>query len=251
MGLFAIFCNLMPVVYFGQNQFEGSLGITIRIIIVVGAIWLVWLDRSWFKQELQTNHSGTSILRRTIWACGILLASNLILGVWYALSSIAVFFYVRYLAGAAIASVLLISLLLWKSLHRARLVGVSLIFMEAALMATALTLIAQGKAQTYLAQLALVEEYVPAKENVAAYQSGTLGYFRERVINLDGKVNAEALSRQNDIGDYLKERNVNWICDAGEIIPLILRADSLKSRTWQFVGRRSDFVLFCRSELSR
>ncbi len=43
----------------------------------------------------------------------------------------------------------------------------------------------------YLDQLALVQRYVPKDAEVGAAQSGTLGFFRDRVVNLDGKVNNE------------------------------------------------------------
>ena len=67
----------------------------------------------------------------------------------------------------------------------------------------------------YHEQLRLVEEHVPPAEAVCAFQSGTIGYFRDRVVNLDGKVNGEALRRRGDLQAYVAERGVNWFCDWG------------------------------------
>ena len=55
----------------------------------------------------------------------------------------------------------------------------------------------------YAVQLPLVREGVPDGEVVAAGQSGTLGYFRDNVLNLDGKVNPEALQYRGRMREYL------------------------------------------------
>ncbi len=70
-----------------------------------------------------------------------------------------------------------------------------------------------GKSIFYTEQLALINRYVPRGEKVAAFQSGTLGYFRENVVNLDGKVNAKALMYKNDIHSYLIDSDIYWFCD--------------------------------------
>ncbi|MBI5473602.1 MAG: hypothetical protein HY961_14780, partial [Ignavibacteriae bacterium] len=245
-GLIAIFCNLMPIIYLGQNHLEGLLVHIARTLLVVGGLCLLWVDRSWFTQKFQTERSVVPVFRRTVWACGILLGSNLLLLMYYTLASSAVYFYVRYMAGAAVASLLVISFLIWKSLLRTRFPGIAFLLIEGTLIVAALALIAQGRAMTYIPQLTLIKEHVPASERVAAFQTGTVSYFRDGVINLDGKVNQQALSRRADIVDYLKEHNINWICDAKEIVPLILHADSLRNRTWEFVGERANFVLYRR-----
>jgi len=56
---------------------------------------------------------------------------------------------------------------------------------------------------------------VPESAWVGALQSGTLGYFHDRTINLDGKVNPDALvARQtNKIGDYIQQKNIEYIVD--------------------------------------
>jgi len=62
-------------------------------------------------------------------------------------------------------------------------------------------------------QVRLVERCASPGETVAAGQSGTLGYFRSGVVNLDGKVNARALEFQTRMWEYLPEVHARWLCD--------------------------------------
>jgi hypothetical protein len=60
-----------------------------------------------------------------------------------------------------------------------------------------------------------VEENVPDDAWVGAIQSGTLGYFHDRTLNLDGKVNPEALRARAEgrIPAYIVERDVAYLAD--------------------------------------
>jgi hypothetical protein len=64
-----------------------------------------------------------------------------------------------------------------------------------------------------------VSENVPTGSWVAAPQTGTLGYFHDRTINLDGKVNPEALvargygGEPNRIPQYVIEKNIDYLAD--------------------------------------
>ena len=50
---------------------------------------------------------------------------------------------------------------------------------------------------------------------VASFQSGALGYFHDRTINLDGKVNPEALRarQRNRMPDYMLDKKVKYLVD--------------------------------------
>ena len=52
-------------------------------------------------------------------------------------------------------------------------------------------------------------------EKVGVFQSGVIGYFNPNVINLDGKVNQEALeaSEAGKLGDYLDEEGISVLVD--------------------------------------
>jgi hypothetical protein len=73
--------------------------------------------------------------------------------------------------------------------------------------------VAAPDARPYQHQVALVDRHVPPDERIAAFQSGTLGYFRDGVVNLDGKVNAEALGARRHLTEYLRVNDVRWVVD--------------------------------------
>lgn len=80
----------------------------------------------------------------------------------------------------------------------------------------------------------LLEKYVPAKERVGTLQSGTVGYFREHVLNLDGKVNWEAIRNKQDIESYVIREGVRWVCDWRGLLPSSIR----QSSRWKLVETR-------------
>ncbi|MDM8564690.1 hypothetical protein QUF74_03460 [Candidatus Halobeggiatoa sp. HSG11] len=60
-----------------------------------------------------------------------------------------------------------------------------------------------------------VEQNIPAETWIAAVQTGTLGYFHDRTINLDGKVNPEALEarKQRQVFQYILDRKIEYLVD--------------------------------------
>ncbi|RKZ51789.1 MAG: hypothetical protein DRR16_02640 [Candidatus Parabeggiatoa sp. nov. 3] len=60
-----------------------------------------------------------------------------------------------------------------------------------------------------------VQQHVAEHEWVGAIQSGTLGYFHDRTINLDGKVNYEALEarKRKQLIEYVIEKRVDYLAD--------------------------------------
>ncbi|MFZ0962459.1 MAG: hypothetical protein WAO35_16300, partial [Terriglobia bacterium] len=92
-------------------------------------------------------------------------------------------------------------------------------------------------------QMALVQKYVPADAWVAAGQTGTLGFFRSRVVNLDGKVNGAALRFQHTMPLYLRQIDVDYVCDFPEEIHRYLGMHP-EAIGWTMVARESDFELW-------
>ncbi len=61
-----------------------------------------------------------------------------------------------------------------------------------------------------------VEDHVPDTVYIGAIQTGTLGYWHDRTINLDGKVNPEALRARIDRGhvlDYVIDGPIEYLAD--------------------------------------
>ena len=92
-------------------------------------------------------------------------------------------------------------------------------------------------------QVALVRAHVPPGERVAAGQTGTLGFFRDRVVNLDGKVNRAALAWQARMWDYLAQEHVVWFCDWQDYVERYLGPDPA-AHGWRLVESRADFHLY-------
>lgn len=146
-----------------------------------------------------------------------LVVGGLLLTGWYALSSWAVHFYPRYLALLVLPAVYGWSRAFVR-LDRRRpaiaavgvtaLVGVGLVFVGTYFVPSL-----NSGSSMWREQVPLVARVVPDDEVVSAGQSGTLGFFRDRVVNLDGKVNAEVTDRQDDIAAYLVEQDIRWLCD--------------------------------------
>lgn len=69
--------------------------------------------------------------------------------------------------------------------------------------------------ELYHDQLLMVEECVPRGVKVGAKQAGIIGYFREDVINLDGKVNADALLhlKRNTLSEYVIANEITYLAD--------------------------------------
>jgi hypothetical protein len=101
--------------------------------------------------------------------------------------------------------------------------------------------------------LALVEQFVPVGDRVGAGQSGTLGYFRDNVVNLDGKVNPAVLpyrrARPNRVADYIAQNGLRWICDWPGEVERYLGADP-DQRGWTRIAAAGAFVLYRRDALA-
>jgi hypothetical protein len=74
---------------------------------------------------------------------------------------------------------------------------------------------ARGSEHLHFQVVDWVQENVPSEVWVAAVQSGTLGFFHDRTLNLDGKVNPEALRarKQGRIPAYVLEKDVQYVVD--------------------------------------
>ncbi len=65
-----------------------------------------------------------------------------------------------------------------------------------------------------------VQQHLTKNDWVGSSQTGTLGYFYDRTINLDGKVNPEALSarKREELFKYAIDKQINYLIDWVRII---------------------------------
>ncbi len=102
-------------------------------------------------------------------------------------------------------------------------------------------------ASSHYPMVELVAATVPPGEIVAAGQSGTLGFFRDRVVNVDGKVNRDAIAWQNRMWIYLDQRGIRWFVDSPWYVERMLGTDPA-AHGWQLVAvaGKGDFRLYHR-----
>lgn len=151
------------------------------------------------------------------------LAHATALCVYYGLFFGAPHFFSRYLAPVApiliLASVVvLLDLARWIGRARAEAVtsGAGLAGLALSVVLLGRLLLPGVTEQGHFHVVRWVEENVPEEAWVGAVQTGTLGYWHDRTINLDGKVNPEALAARRSDGHvlgYVASSEITYIAD--------------------------------------
>ncbi len=169
------------------------------------------------------------------------------LAVWYPSSSWASFFYSRYLAPASIIGVLFWTFVVLKIVQRVDrtlvVAGLALIAAQIPVLVVFYSDASYGKPAMLGEQVPLVDDRVPANDLVGAVQSGTLGFMRDRVVNLDGRVNFEALGRRRDMAQYLREKGIRWFVDWPFLVQDYLGPDPAKFG-WSPVATKGSMTLY-------
>ncbi len=172
-----------------------------------------------------------------------------ILFFWYASSSWAFFFYTRYLAFFSVIPIILLSALALR--HGARLgrAIAGIVALGLAAQGTGAAAIYHSGAwldgNTTFASVRLARAHVPDGEWVGAGQSGTLGFFRDRVLNLDGRVNSAVLHKQDQMLDFLDEQDIRWVVDTGIYLERYLGIDPA-ANGWCEIAEDGGYRLFRR-----
>lgn len=237
---------LMPWIYSGMHRM--GLSTLVRCAAIAAA--LVLLIRSTRPRPgvgAARAGNGRRFPSRTAEFAVCLGLSCTLLATYYTFFTKTNIFYERYLTPLALLAVFGASTLLTRAGGRARAacaggMGVLLLGMFATLILMRTDLLFTGN-QYYYNQLGVVRDLVPDEEWVAAGQSGTLGFFRDRVVNLDGKVNSEVLAFGDHTWDYLRQRGIVWFCDWKLYGPLYL-GDPPESHGWHWIERKGNFVLY-------
>jgi hypothetical protein len=244
-ALSAFFQTTMPLIY--VSRFGGIGADVIRVVITATVIVFVWKMRHNLIPASAYDFPPNLLLKRTLEFGRCLLISTLSLVLWYAFSSYAYWFYGRYFSPMFLLSTLCISYLLLQLCSNTPKVLPILSLVLCVPLLSSVGFLHTGKIilgnLRYTDQLQLVKQYVPDEEYVAAANSGTLGYFRDRVVNLDGKVNPDALKFRNKIWMYLKEREIHWFCDWPNVATSCLRKNP-GEHGWRLMGKKGSFELY-------
>lgn len=236
----ALGTGIMPWLFLGQ--YEAPWLDWLRLPFYLGGAWLV-------LRLLRGERAAAGAPARTASFARALAAALLLLALWYVLSFFAFWFYSRYLVPVALLGIVALAIAAAPRLARrpgpARAAGLLLVVPVATLVALAW----QGRGLygtiLFTQQLALVQRAVPPGELVAAGQSGTLGFFRQGVVNMDGKVNPEVHRWAGHPWDYLAQRDIRWFVDWPYYVEKSLGPDPA-AHGWRPVDREGQFILYRR-----
>ncbi len=170
-------------------------------------ITLVLKRMAWFRQQFS---AGFAIMAFYVIA----------LAIYYALFFGVHFFLSRYLYSVVTLSAITMAALVAAWTRYSALSGSRIPILVVGIAAIAsitlnVRVYRHGRKHMHSQVVNWVDEHVPADVWVAATQTGTLGYYHDRTINLDGKVDPQSLDYRlrGRIVDYLDERNVTYIAD--------------------------------------
>ncbi len=191
----------------------------LAIIIVCSAVLAMW---AFVVARVATRVTGAE---RWLFVSGLLFLVGLV--GYYGLAFGAGHFIDRYLFPASpfIALVNVAGAAAWAGrLSWRRLAPAGVVFAALSLLVSAglgARLYRRGLEHMHFQVVEWVERNVPEATWVAAVQTGTLGFFHDRTVNLDGKVNPEALLLQKSDGipDYVV--GSRWGAERGTIDYLV------------------------------
>ena len=137
------------------------------------------------------------------------------LAVWYGASSFAWWMFQRYTAPVLVCAVPAMAVA-WLRVTRSH--PAALVFLASGCVGFAALGLwgartAELRERSHFEQVRIAETVAPPGEWVGALQSGTLGFFRANVLNLDGKVNREALRAAAGLDEYARRSGVTWLVD--------------------------------------
>jgi hypothetical protein len=250
-AIISLFQDVVPMVYLSRFEYffwQGKLGASLlRIALVIAVLAVIWKKRGQQKERLEGDKEKYPAYARMLEFGACLLVFSLVLALWYITSSWAVHFYNRYFAPIFLPSTLVFGYLLHRFIEIKPRLGYALF---AALCLPVLLSVGILHSESgyngntnYCDQLQLVNQVVPEGEWVAAGQSATLGYFRDHVINLDGKVNGEALLFQENMDRYLSMKGISWVCDWPDYVSQYL-GERPEALGWKRIAEKRNFILY-------
>ncbi len=208
----ALLENLLIVVRIPNSLQERPAFLVATAVVLAALIGWAWRKRQWL-----CRHFTVGLV--------LLLGFALCLCVYYALFFGMPEFLGRYLFIVSVPACLVASAgavhLWYATRHRwhRRLLGITAAMCGVVCVGSNYRIYANGMKHGHFQVVDWVAANVNDETWVAAIQTGTLGYYHDRTINLDGKVDPLALSarEQGRIHEYVIERDVEYIVDWARI----------------------------------
>jgi hypothetical protein len=244
-ALWALRMVLMPWIFAGPDE-STTTDLARVAALAAAALALLRARRG------RPTEAAAPATRRTF-GFGVCLAlAWTALAAFYVASFFASWFYFRYFAPLSLLAFVAVPVALAELAQRGRasaLAAAGVLLAAWAAGAPAPLAAARGLLgpPTHWAQVELARAFVPESDALAAGQTGTLGFFRARVVNLDGKVNRAALAWQGRMPEYLEARDLRWFVDSPWYAERMLGADP-EAAGWRLVARATDdsFRLYAR-----
>ncbi|MBL8806017.1 MAG: hypothetical protein JNN22_04140 [Rhodospirillales bacterium] len=260
-----VFGHPMPTSGFAQQAFAFSAERAEQAVWALVSVAVPWVfagaHEAWWTEALrlavlagvgfmamQARRSGglSALDRERAGFAAILLATCAALATYYWLEFFAYWFYVRYFAPLSLLAFVYVPVLAARVAPR---LATGVVLATAVLAAVLLAFAWRGEGIFGHAandiQVALAEKYVPEADMVAAGQSGTLGFKRARVVNVDGKVNPEALKWRGRMWEYLDARGIGWFVDSTWYVETYLGTDPA-AHGWHKVAQEDDWAVYRR-----
>lgn len=203
----AITFNLSPWVGSSYSQSDLNLEIILAFLRGICLFWIATVIKSSLKR-----HKKNPIPPRLNLVIIAITISLTILSIYYLVATFATWFYPRYTSLFAPLMLLLLFLIVDELKRRQKVTALFALLISGCVFYTGYH--SKGfENGLFQDQVKLVLETVPLDEIVGARQSGTLGYNRGRVVNLDGKVNPIAPRDKISMEQYLKANSIDYLCD--------------------------------------
>lgn len=198
-------------------------------IIVAGLAALIVYG--WLNGARPVWRNGTAPVVAA-WAAGVLVLPLIYFTFFWAAH-----FYARYTAPIAVLSIIVAAAAIARLPDRARTLIVPAAFVAftiANAWAAWDTHHRGGVSDGHSIAAGYVSDHLPKEARVGAFQSGVVGFYNANVINLDGKVNVDALAamRAKRVEEYLDRERIDYVIDwEGVIEGLMPRA--MASGNWE------------------
>lgn len=251
MGLDALVANAAPWLSAGQLEVAWGRRVErfpieftlVRLAVLAALGWLAVKAAGGWRRP---GRDGAFIALLAVHAAALAAFYSWKSGTWW--------FYPRYMAPMVIPGLWLLARALGGLRRPALAAAPGIAFAASGLLLAACFWTGWGFGRVFVhhtywpEQVGLVADHVPPGDLVGGQQTGTLGFFRDRVVNLDGKVNFEALAHRRALIDYMEELGIRWMCDWPGWTPFV-EHPSGGMPWWEKVEQRGHFGLWRRTEV--
>lgn len=215
----AIITNFFPLIYTG-----GKLPVALAAIIILLAV--IFYN---FKQNQQILLQFKSDNFKQLFVWGLSVMPLLIV---YILFFWAAHFYIRYSAPLLIFATVLIFVFVNDKLNKKSSNLILAIIMVITFFMQAYYSFHLGRVgNTHTVSAGFIKSNFPTIK-VGSFQSGVIGYFNSNVVNLDGKINKDALLalRQNKLDEFVDKEKIDVLIDWPSVISSAFDSAYLKEK---------------------